>query len=171
MVVCTLTRPCSPLQVNLLLLTSGHEPHLQRLLQQAALGLCCQSVAGSTDGKQLLPHLFAKFVEPSLQLQIPLALGGRLAQASSGVLLLHSSQLSGKQGAALAACLRASSTPLAPNMPELAVRLTPTTWCVAEDQGGWAERFYSLFAALVASEKLTRWSLKLLPGPVWKHTS
>jgi hypothetical protein len=122
--------------VNLLLLTSAPEPHLTRLLQQAAAGLCQHSALGGADAKQLLlPRLFNKFVEPSMQLPpMAMALGGQLAAANSGALLL-SSQLGAKQGTALAECLRAGVVPLAPNMPELAVRLSPTLWFQSQSQG------------------------------------
>lgn len=122
-------------QVNLLLLTRGPEPHLQRLLQQAASGLCQLSAAAGPDPKQLLPRLFAKHTDPGLQLQLPLAMGGTLAEANGGVLLLNTAQLAAKGGMALAGCLRAGSVSLQPNLPEATVPISPTVWCLAQDQG------------------------------------
>lgn len=116
------------------MLTAAPEPHLHRLLHAAASTLCQHSVACGTDHKALLPRLYEKFVEPSCGAQVPLALGGQVAEASGGVLLLHS-RLKGKHGAALASALLAGSVALAPNAPELAVRLSPSVWCLVEDQG------------------------------------
>lgn len=122
-------------QVNLLLLTRGPEPHLQRLLQQAASGLCQLSAAAGPDPKQLLPRLFAKHTDPGLQLQLPLAMGGAQAEANGGVLLLNTAQLAAKGAMALAGCLHAGSVSLQPNLPEATVPVSPTVWCLAQDQG------------------------------------
>ncbi|GAB4817454.1 hypothetical protein N2152v2_004500 [Parachlorella kessleri] len=121
-------------QVNLLLLCKGPEPHLSRLMRQAAAGLCQHSVLGGVDAKQLLlPRVFPKYVEPSLAMPpLPMALGGQLAAANSGVLLLNS-QLPPKQGAALADCLRAGTVALTSD-PALALPLRTTVWFDAEEQ-------------------------------------
>ncbi len=124
-------------QVNVLLRTAGPEPHVSRLVQQLAATLCAPSVlaAGTgADAKQLLPRLEPKYTEPFSQLPLPVAVGGQLAAANGGVLLLSSASLDTKRALGLARCLAAGQAALAPGCPELCVPVTAAAWCLVAEQ-------------------------------------
>jgi hypothetical protein len=130
-----LTTP--PTQVHVMLTAAAPEPHIQRLLASAGATLCSHSVCAAADPAALLPRLDPKWQEPSLRLQLPLASGGQLAEASPGVLLLSSSlaSLDAKRAAALGQVVAAGEADLLPGCPELCVPVGATLWTMVHEQG------------------------------------
>jgi len=124
------------LQVNLMLTAASTEPHIQRFLWAAAAMLCDHSVtASSADPRSLLPALHAKHVDPAMGVAVPLAVGGQLAEAAPGVLLLSSSALDPKRAAGLGQCIAACEAALHPGCPELCVPVGATFWTMVHEQG------------------------------------
>lgn len=115
-----------PPQVNLCLTAAAPEPPIQRLLGALASALADHSVRGAADDpRRLLPCLDARWTDPALGVASPLALGGQLAEASCGVLLLSSSTLDTKRAIGLGQYMAAGEAVLAPGCPELVV---PVSW-------------------------------------------
>ena len=127
-----------PSQVNLMLTAAAPEPHIQRLLTHLASTLCDHSVrASAADPRRLLPTLDSKFVDPVLGVAAPLAVGGQLAEASAGVLLLCSSSLDTKRSIGLGQYMAAGQAELGgPACPELCVPVEATMWTLVHEQGG-----------------------------------
>lgn len=115
--------------------SAGREPHVQRFLAAAASELCDHSVT-AIDSSRLLPTLDAKWKEPSLGVTAPLARGGQLGEAASGVLLLSSDTLDAKRAATLGHLLAAGEAALRPSCPELCLPLGATLWTSVHEQGG-----------------------------------
>ena len=110
-----------------MLTSAAPEPHIQRFLVAAAAALCGHSVVASPctadrggsgcggGGKRLLPSLDRKWAEPRLGLPVPLVLGGQLAEAAGGVLLLSSAvSLDAKRAIGLGQYLAAGQAVLDP---------------------------------------------------------
>lgn len=115
-------RASSPRQVHVMLTSAGPEPPVQRLLGALASALTDHSVRGvAGDPRRLLPCLDARWVDPVLGVPAPLALGGQLAEASAGVLLLSSSTLDTKRAIGLGQYVAAGEAVLEPGCPELVV--------------------------------------------------
>lgn len=127
-----------PLQVNVMLTAAAPEPHIQRMLSHLGATLCDHSViASAADPHRLLPALDSKFVDPVLGVAAPLAVGGQLAEASSGVLLLCSSTLDTKRSIGLGQYMAAEQVALGgPACPELCVPVGATLWTLVHEQGG-----------------------------------
>ncbi|KAL4448489.1 hypothetical protein ABPG75_005708 [Micractinium tetrahymenae] len=126
---------CSRNQVNIMLTAAAPEPHLQRFLRAAAATLCDHSVAASSaDPKRLVPRLDQKFVAPVLGVAAPLAIGGQLAEAAPGVLLLSSSCLDTRRAIALGQYVAAGEAALQPGCPELCVPVETTLWTMVHEQ-------------------------------------
>ncbi|KAI3426224.1 hypothetical protein D9Q98_008600 [Chlorella vulgaris] len=123
-------------QVHVMLTAAAPEPHIQRLLASAGATLCSHSVCAAADPAALLPRLDPKWQEPSLRLQLPLASGGQLAEASPGVLLLSSSlaSLDAQRAAALGQVVAAGEADLLPGCPELCVPVGATLWTMVHEQ-------------------------------------
>lgn len=123
-----------------MLTAAAPEPHIQRLLSHLAATLCDHSVrASASDPRRLLPALDSKFVDPVLGVAAPLAVGGQLAEASGGVLLLCSSTLDTKRSIGLGQYMAAGQAALGgPTCPELCVPVEATLWTLVHEQGGCA---------------------------------
>jgi hypothetical protein len=123
-------------QVNVMLTSAAPEPHIQRLLGMLVATLCDHSVrACGADPRHLLPTLDARWADPGLGLAVPLAVGGQLAEAGPGVLLLSSSTLDTKRAIGLGQYMAAGEVALKPGCPELCVPVSATYWTMVNEQG------------------------------------
>lgn len=119
-----------------MLTAAAPEPHIQRLLSSLASALTDHSVrAAAAEPRRLLPTLDARWVDPALGVAAPLAVGGQLAEASAGVLLLSSSTLDTKRAIGLGQYMAAGEAALAPGCPELCVPVGATLWTIMMQQG------------------------------------
>ena len=134
----------------------SQEPIAARLAERLASALCRVSMRPGLRS-QLLPHLEARSSDPDLHLPAPLAWGGRLGEASRGVLLLPAHLLDAKTAAALAGYAQAGEAALAP--PEPAQPITASIWCSVEATGAPAAAPSAAPAAAAAA-----WSRSGLAG-------
>ncbi|KAL4438185.1 hypothetical protein ABPG77_010546 [Micractinium sp. CCAP 211/92] len=126
---------CSRNQVNIMLTSAAPEPHVQRFLRAAAAALCDHSVVASgTDGKLLVPRLDPNCVLPGLKVAGPVVIGGQLAEAATGVLLLSSSCLDARRAIALGQYVAAGEAVPQPGCPELSVPVATTLWTMVHEQ-------------------------------------
>lgn len=146
-----------------MLTAAGPEPHIDRFLDAAAATLCDHSM--HADPRALLPRLDAKWVEPSLGLPVPLALGGQLGEAAPGLLLLSSSALDARAAIGLGQLLAAGEAVLCPGCLELCVSVGATLWTMVQEQGeyGWTASQLASWAAAVPAVAATPPQLPAFP--------
>jgi hypothetical protein len=131
-------------QINVMLTSAAPEPHIQRLLGTLAATLCDHSVrACAAAPRRLLPTLDARWADPALGLAVPLAVGGQLAEAGPGVLLLSSSTLDTKRAIGLGQYMAAGEVALVPGCPELFVPVSATYWTMVHEQGEGRDRSHA----------------------------